>query len=179
MAWVDTGANGIARTYSLSAITMKKILYPLIGLTLAMLCGCKLTAPEKTTPLPSGNAELRLVVAPTTPGAIPVFMGSEELFVSPKVVLDSAAIQRAVSAYEAPNSKKVVVVIDLLAARQDYFYQFTKQHLGEQLVLTLDGMAVCTATLKSPIPQGRFNLSGDLSPKQAAELASKLTPAAR
>jgi preprotein translocase subunit SecD len=178
-AVVDTRSLRLRHAGWSIAIAMKKTLYPLLGLTLALFCGCKTTAPVKTNPLPSGHAELRLEVPPNTPGAVPLFLGGEELFASPKVVLDSSAIKRAVSAYESPDSKKVVVVIELLADRQDYFYQFTKQHLGERLVLTLDGTPVCTATLKSPIPAGRFNLTGNLSPKQAAELASKLTPAAR
>ena len=73
------------------------------------------------------------------------------------------------------RTKEPVVVITMAPRSGRMFGQLTENNIGRRLVLRIDGQVVSEPIIREPIKGGVVQISGDMSLKDAAALAERLS----
>jgi preprotein translocase subunit SecD len=73
------------------------------------------------------------------------------------------------------RTKQPVVVITMAARSGRMFGELTQNNIGRRLVLRIDGQVVSEPIIREPIKGGVVQISGDMTAKDAAILAERLS----
>jgi SecD/SecF fusion protein len=82
-------------------------------------------------------------------------------------------VEKAEATFDT-GTKEPVVVITLAARSGRMFYELTQNNIGRVLVLRIDGQVVAEPIIREPIKGGVVQISGNMTVKDAAELAERL-----
>lgn len=88
--------------------------------------------------------------------------------------LESAALEFAGQSQTGGLSNEPIVSISFNKEGGDLFAEITRQNVGEQLAIFLDGELVSAPRINEAITGGRAIISGGFSPEEARELAQNL-----
>ena len=83
-------------------------------------------------------------------------------------------VEKAEATFDT-GTKEPVVVITLAARSGRMFYELTQNNIGRRLVLRIDGQVVAEPIIREPIKGGVVQISGNMTVKDAAELAERLS----
>ncbi|MPZ39113.1 MAG: hypothetical protein GEU95_13850 [Rhizobiales bacterium] len=75
----------------------------------------------------------------------------------------------------AAGTNDPVVVITMSARSGRMFHELTLNNIGRRLVLRIDGQVAAEPVIREAIARGVVQISGDLTPKDAADLAERLS----
>jgi preprotein translocase subunit SecD len=127
-----------------------------------------------------GSFEIRQVVdekdsagAETLPFAHVRQGGESSLRVTKEAVLDGADVARAV-AQKDPITGDYGVLVTLTEKGKERFATVTERSVGKRLAVIVDGKIVTAPVVRTKIPGGSLVVSGNLTAKEAGELAEKL-----
>jgi hypothetical protein len=83
-------------------------------------------------------------------------------------------VEKAEAAF-ATGTKDPVVVITMVSRSGRMFAELTANNVGRRLVLRIDGQVVSEPIIREPIKGGVVQISGDMTEKDAAALAERLS----
>jgi hypothetical protein len=83
-------------------------------------------------------------------------------------------VQKAEAAFDT-RTKQPVVVITMAPRSGRMFGELTQNNIGRRLVLRIDGQVVSEPIIREPIKGGVVQISGDMTEKDAAALAERLS----
>jgi len=83
-------------------------------------------------------------------------------------------VEKAEATFDT-GTKEPVVVITLAARSGRMFYELTLNNIGRVLVLRIDGQVVAEPVIREPIKNGVVQISGNMTVKDAAALAERLS----
>jgi preprotein translocase subunit SecD len=99
-----------------------------------------------------------------------------ELNVAKTPSLDLAAVKSA-SAITNVFSGEPVVDITLTAEGAKQFARLTRENIGRQLAVVVDGKVMCAPIIREPITGGEMQISAHFGEQEAKNLAAKLNAA--
>jgi preprotein translocase subunit SecD len=73
-----------------------------------------------------------------------------------------------------PTGSRWVINIELSEEDGQVFGQWTRDHVGEQVALVVDGEVIFAPTIQSAIAGGEIQISGDYSQDEAREILDKI-----
>jgi preprotein translocase subunit SecD len=114
----------------------------------------------------SAGAEA-LPFAHSRPGA------ETSLRVMKQALLDSSDVARATTQKDTVTGDNRVLVI-LTEKGKERFAALTERSIGKRLAVVVDGKIVVAPVISTKIPSGSFTIAGNLTAKEADDLAEKL-----
>lgn len=134
--------------------------------------------------LAAGNAfadsplEIRLVVAPGTPGAVKTKWGEDEtVYCAKDPVLDHKAVAEAAVLSIGTKDPRWEVEVRFNERGKTAFAQATTEHKGEQFAVLSEGKLIVVARVMDPITGGTLRISGNLTKEEATSLAAVIQAA--
>lgn len=119
------------------------------------------TAPPSTNPPPSGAA----------PSLATDAEGVQYLLAEPFLRIDRLESSRVEL---EPTGSRWVINIELSEEDGQVFGEWTRDHVGEQVALVVDGEVVFAPTIQSAIAGGEIQIAGDYSQDEAREVLDKI-----
>jgi preprotein translocase subunit SecD len=117
---------------------------------------------------PSAKAEPMTVVRPDADAKT-----AKTLYVQKKVLLDQTDLKLASVITNQPAGKPWIQ-ITFTDAGAKRFAKVTRQNIGKQLAIIIDGRLYSAPTIRSEIRGGRAEITGNFSVQEANDLASKI-----
>ena len=117
---------------------------------------------------PSAKAEPMTVVRPDADAKT-----AKTLYVQKKVLLDQTDLKLASVITNQPAGKPWIQ-ITFTDAGAKRFAKVTRQNIGKQLAIIIDGRLYSAPTIRSEIRGGRAEITGNFSEPEAQDLASKI-----
>lgn len=74
-------------------------------------------------------------------------------------------------------TKQPEIAFELSAAGQKRFAEVTRQNVGKRLAIIIDGQICSAPVIRSEIPGGKGQISGNFTQKRARELSDKINAA--
>src|ERR1044071_728498 len=139
-----------------------------------------ITGPFNAKSAQPGSLEIRRVVeeknsasAEELPVAHARAGGERSLRVMKESVLDSSDVARATAQKDAVTGDYGILV-KLTEKGKERFAAVTEQSIGKRLAVIVDGKIVTAPVVRTKIPGGSMVVSGNMTAKEADELAEKL-----
>ena len=88
--------------------------------------------------------------------------------------LEGAQLEFAGQNQQGGLANEPIVSVSFNAEGAALFEEITRQNVGENLAIFLDGELISAPTINEPIPGGRAIISGGFSPEEARDLAENL-----
>jgi RNA polymerase sigma factor (sigma-70 family) len=117
---------------------------------------------------PSAKADRMTVVQPRADAK-----ATETLYVQKKVLLDQTDLKSASVITNQPAGKPWIQ-ITFTDAGAKRFAKVTRQNIGKQLAIIIDGRLYSAPTIRSEIRGGRAEITGNFSEPEAQDLAAKI-----
>jgi RNA polymerase sigma factor (sigma-70 family) len=117
---------------------------------------------------PSAKADTMTVVQPDADAKT-----AKTLYVQKKVLLDQTDLKLASVITNQPAGKPWIQ-ITFTDAGAKRFAKVTRQNIGKQLAIIIDGRLYSAPTIRSEIRGGRAEITGNFSVQEANDLASKI-----
>jgi RNA polymerase sigma factor (sigma-70 family) len=117
---------------------------------------------------PSAKADTMTVVQPDADAKT-----AKTLYVQKKVLLDQTDLKLASVITNQPAGKPWIQ-ITFTDAGAKRFAKVTRQNIGKQLAIIIDGRLYSAPTIRSEIRGGRAEITGNFSEPEAQDLASKI-----
>lgn len=123
--------------------------------------------------------EIRLVVAPGTPGAVKTPWGDDEtIYCAKEPLLDHKSVAEVTVLSIGANEPRWEVEVRFNERGKAAFAEATTEHNGEQLAVLSNGKLLVVARVTSPITGGTLRISGNLTKEEATDLAAIIQAAA-
>ena len=105
----------------------------------------------------------------------------ETLYVQKKVLLDQSAIQSASVSTNSFIGQPIDIVIDftLTPEGKKQFAKVTRENIGRRLAIIIDGKVISAPNIRSEIPNGHGQISGNFTVQEATRLAAILSKPAK
>lgn len=136
-----------------------------------------LTVPLDVSQLPAAPVaaaiEFRQAEAEAGPGLTPVEKDGRIFYLRPEIIVSTVDIASAEMAFD-PLWGQPTVSLVLKDAARGRLAAFTESHVGKILAVTVDGALLTAPVIRSPIPDGRLQITGVQSLAEAREFAGKL-----
>jgi preprotein translocase subunit SecD len=100
------------------------------------------------------------------------------LHVQKAVLLDGSAVKSA-SAQKVEGEDNFSVEVTFTDKAREHFAAITRQHVGKQVALVVDGKVYCAPVIRDEIGNGKAIISGQFTEREATQVAAKLKPAVR
>lgn len=124
--------------------------------------------------------EIRLVVAPGTPGAVKTPWGEDEtIYCAKEPLLDHKAVAEATVLSIGAKEPRWEVEVRFNERGKAAFAKATTDHNGEQLAVLSNDKLLVVARVTSPITGGTLRISGNLTKEEATDLAAIIQAAAQ
>jgi RNA polymerase sigma factor (sigma-70 family) len=117
---------------------------------------------------PSAKADTMTVVRPGADA-----QADETLYVQKKVLLDQTDLKSASVITNRPAGKPWIQ-ITFTDAGAKRFAKVTHQNIGKRLAIIIDGRLYSAPTIRSEIPGGQAQITGNFSVQEANDLAAKI-----
>jgi RNA polymerase sigma factor (sigma-70 family) len=117
---------------------------------------------------PSAKADTMTVVRPGADA-----QADETLYVQKKVLLDQTDLKSASVITNRPAGKPWIQ-ITFTDAGAKRFAKVTHQNIGKRLAIIIDGRLYSAPTIRSEIPGGQAQITGNFSEPEAQDLAAKI-----
>jgi SecDF, P1 head subdomain len=91
-------------------------------------------------------------------------------------VVDEGDVERAVAQHDTQPGAGWIVYVDLTAEGTERFAAATKDAVGSQIAIIVDGRIVSSPRVAVPITGGNVVVASGLTERRAAELASRIDP---
>jgi preprotein translocase subunit SecD len=122
--------------------------------------------------------EIRLVVAPGTPGAVKMPWGEDETtYCAKDPLLDHKSVAEAAVLSIGAKEARWEVEVRFNEKGKAAFAKATTDHAGEQLGVLSNGKLLVVARVVSPITGGTLRISGNLTKEEATDLAATIQAA--
>jgi preprotein translocase subunit SecD len=122
--------------------------------------------------------EIRLVVAPGTPGAVKLPWGEDEaVYCAKEPLLDHKSVAEAAVLSIGAKEPRWEVEVRFNERGKVAFAKATTDHAGGQLGVLSNGKLFVVARVVSPITGGTLRISGNLTKEEATDLAAVIQAA--
>lgn len=88
--------------------------------------------------------------------------------------LQDAQLQFGSGGHAGGISNEPIVLVNFNSEGGDLFAEITREHVGEQLAIFLDGQLISQPVIREEIPGGTATISGNFDPDEARELVRNL-----
>jgi len=161
-------ASGFTHSDDLLLLPMKRFAF-------LCLAFCLLTSGQVFADSP---LEIRLVVAPGTPGAVKTPWGEDEtVYCAKEPLLDHKAVAEATVLSIGAREPSWEVEVRFNERGKAAFAKATTDHKGEQFGVLSNGKLLVVARVMSPITSGTLRISGNLTKEEATDLAAVIQAA--
>jgi RNA polymerase sigma factor (sigma-70 family) len=92
-------------------------------------------------------------------------------------LIDSRFVKSAVAETDASGVTRIDVVFN--EAGRDRFATVTRENIGKQLAISLEGRSYAMPVLRTEIPGGRVQITGAFTPEDAAAIAARINAASQ
>jgi preprotein translocase subunit SecD len=100
----------------------------------------------------------------------------EKLAVQKKVLLNQTALKSAVVSTNSQGHRQID--FSLTPKGKEQFAEITRENIGKRLAIVIDGQLITAPVIRSPITDGKGQITGNFTEQEAKDLAAEINRAA-